>query len=83
MKGTLCIVGKCISPWVEAVFDACRVDGKDVVSVPQRRLSFDCKTSKPVFSLHGDIIGRGGEDVEKVSRMPAPRRFRFFWRQIH
>lgn len=48
----------------------CRVDGKDVVSVPQRRLSFDCKTSKPVFSLHGDIIGHGSggsEDVEKVS----------------
>ncbi|TNM86570.1 hypothetical protein fugu_006800 [Takifugu bimaculatus] len=46
-----------------------RVDGKDVVSVPQRRLSFDCKTSKPMFSLHSDIIGHGsgGEDVEKGS----------------
>lgn len=45
-----------------------------MVSIPQRRLSFDCKTSKPVFSLHGDVIGHGGggggggsEDVEKVS----------------
>lgn len=44
-----------------------------MVSVPQRRLSFDCKTSKPMFSLHGDIIGHGGgEDVEKVSRTPSP-----------
>lgn len=52
------------------MFDVCRVDGKDVVSVSQRRLSFDCKTSKPVFSLHGDIIGHSGggsEDAEKVS----------------
>ncbi|KAK7909616.1 hypothetical protein WMY93_014300 [Mugilogobius chulae] len=26
-----------------------RVDGKDVICLPQRRLSFDCKTSKPMF----------------------------------
>uniref|UniRef100_A0A672HZM0 NCK-associated protein 5-like n=1 Tax=Salarias fasciatus TaxID=181472 RepID=A0A672HZM0_SALFA len=31
-----------------------RVDGKEVIRVPQRRLSFDCKTSKPVFSLQSD-----------------------------
>lgn len=56
----------------ELVFGACRVDGKDIVSVPQRRLSFDCKTSKPMFSLHSDIIGHGGgEDLEKVSRTPS------------
>lgn len=55
---------------VEVVFDVCRVDGKDVVSIPQRRLSFDCKMSKSVFSLHSDVIGHGSggsEDVEKVS----------------
>lgn len=39
-----------------------RVDGKD--GLPQRRLSFDCKTSK--FSLHGD----GGGDGEKVGGSP-------------
>ncbi|CAL8326162.1 unnamed protein product [Merluccius merluccius] len=33
-----------------------RVDGKDVISVPQRRLSFDCKTSRPVFTQQGDVI---------------------------
>lgn len=57
----------------KVVFDVCRVDGKDMVSVPQRRLSFDCKTSKPVFSLHSDIIGHiggGSENVEKVSGSP-------------
>lgn len=61
-------------PGGEVVFDVCRVDGKDVVSVSQRRLSFDCKTSKPVFSLHSDIIGHSGggsEDVEKVSGSPS------------
>ncbi|KAM6925483.1 nck-associated protein 5-like [Xenentodon cancila] len=42
-----------------------RVDGKDVISVPQRRLSFDCKTSKPVFTQQSDVIGH--DDVEKGS----------------
>ncbi|XP_028265086.1 nck-associated protein 5-like isoform X2 [Parambassis ranga] len=46
-----------------------RVDGKDVISVPQRRLSFDCKTSKPVFTQQGDIISHttSHEDMEKGS----------------
>lgn len=48
-----------------------RVDGKDVVpSVPQRRLSFDCKTSRPVFSQQSDgIISHttSREDMEKGS----------------
>ncbi|XP_054869178.1 nck-associated protein 5-like [Amphiprion ocellaris] len=42
-----------------------RVDGKDVISVPQRRLSFDCKTSKPMFSQQSDVIGH--DDMEKGS----------------
>ncbi|KAJ3585873.1 hypothetical protein NHX12_012281 [Muraenolepis orangiensis] len=37
-----------------------RVDGKDVISVPQRRLSFDCKTSRPVFTQQGDVISHMG-----------------------
>ncbi|XP_067449369.1 nck-associated protein 5-like [Thunnus thynnus] len=46
-----------------------RVDGKDVISVPQRRLSFDCKSSKPVFSQQGDIISHttSRDDIEKGS----------------
>nr|XP_057906638.1 nck-associated protein 5-like isoform X2 [Doryrhamphus excisus] len=46
-----------------------RVDGKDPVSIPQRRLSFDCKTSRPLFGQHGDIIAQtgGGDDIEKQS----------------
>lgn len=46
-----------------------RVDGKDMISVPQRRLSFDCKTSKPVFSQQGDIISHmtSRDDMEKGS----------------
>ncbi|XP_054627441.1 nck-associated protein 5-like isoform X2 [Dunckerocampus dactyliophorus] len=46
-----------------------RVDGKDPVSMPQRRLSFDCKTSRPVFSQQSDIISHtgGGDDIEKQS----------------
>lgn len=48
-----------------SVFDS-RVDGKDVVNVPQRRLSFDCKTSK--FSQQSDIISHAGstDHTEKV-----------------
>ncbi|XP_035014717.1 nck-associated protein 5-like [Hippoglossus stenolepis] len=42
-----------------------RVDGKEVISVPQRRLSFDCKTSKPVFAQQSDVISR--DDMEKGS----------------
>ncbi|XP_061838373.1 nck-associated protein 5-like isoform X1 [Nerophis lumbriciformis] len=42
-----------------------RVDGKEPILMPQRRLSFDCKTSRPVFSQHSDIIGV--VDVEKAS----------------
>ncbi|XP_075954744.1 nck-associated protein 5-like [Anarhichas minor] len=46
-----------------------RVDGKDVISVPQRRLSFDCKSSKPVFCQQGDIISHttSRDDMEKGS----------------
>ncbi|KAM9350878.1 cyclin-T1 isoform 1-T1 [Symphorus nematophorus] len=46
-----------------------RVDGKDMISVPQRRLSFDCKTSKPVFSQQSDIISHttSRDDMEKGS----------------
>ncbi|XP_034731531.1 nck-associated protein 5-like [Etheostoma cragini] len=46
-----------------------RVDGKDVISVPQRRLSFDCKSSKPLFGHHGDVIGHmaSRDDMDKGS----------------
>ncbi|XP_057713713.1 nck-associated protein 5-like [Corythoichthys intestinalis] len=48
-----------------------RVDGKEVVSAPQRRLSFDCKTSRPLFAQQSDVVvGHvgSGDDVEKASR---------------
>ncbi|XP_029362659.1 nck-associated protein 5-like isoform X2 [Echeneis naucrates] len=41
-----------------------RVDGKEMINVPQRRLSFDCKTAKPVFAQQSDIISH---DLEKGS----------------
>ncbi|KAE8292823.1 Nck-associated protein 5-like Centrosomal protein of 169 kDa [Larimichthys crocea] len=46
-----------------------RVDGKEMISVPQRRLSFDCKTSKPMFTQQSDIISHTGsrDDMEKGS----------------
>ncbi|KAM4562257.1 nck-associated protein 5-like isoform 1-T3 [Odontesthes bonariensis] len=46
-----------------------RVDGKDMISLPQRRLSFDCKTSKPVFTQQSDIISHttSHENMEKGS----------------
>ncbi|KAM9855390.1 nck-associated protein 5-like [Aulostomus maculatus] len=46
-----------------------RVDGKEIISMPQRRLSFDCKTSKPVFNQHSDIISHitCRDDMEKGS----------------
>ncbi|XP_028438260.1 nck-associated protein 5-like isoform X2 [Perca flavescens] len=46
-----------------------RVDGKDVISLPQRRLSFDCKSSKPLFSQQGDVISHmaSRDDMEKGS----------------
>ncbi|XP_031168306.1 nck-associated protein 5-like isoform X2 [Sander lucioperca] len=46
-----------------------RVDGKDVISMPQRRLSFDCKSSKPLFSQQGDVISHmaSRDDMEKGS----------------
>ncbi|XP_035500419.2 nck-associated protein 5-like [Scophthalmus maximus] len=46
-----------------------RVDGKEAISVPQRRLSFDCKTSKPVFAQQSDVIGHitCRDDMEKGS----------------
>ncbi|XP_029910997.1 nck-associated protein 5-like [Myripristis murdjan] len=46
-----------------------RVDGKDMISVPQRRLSFDCKTSRPVFSQQSDVISHttSRDDMEKGS----------------
>lgn len=45
-----------------------RVDGKDVINVPQRRLSFDCKTSKPVFTQQSDVISHttSRDDMDKV-----------------
>uniref|UniRef100_UPI003AAD5FF3 nck-associated protein 5-like n=1 Tax=Centroberyx gerrardi TaxID=166262 RepID=UPI003AAD5FF3 len=46
-----------------------RVDGKDMISVPQRRLSFDCKSSRPVFSQQSDLISHttSRDDMEKGS----------------
>lgn len=47
----------------------CRVDGKDVISAPpQRRLSFDCKTSKPVFAQQSDVVVHmtSRDDMDKV-----------------
>ncbi|KAM8864798.1 nck-associated protein 5-like isoform 2-T2 [Spinachia spinachia] len=46
-----------------------RVDGKDMISVPQRRLSFDCKTSRPVFCQQADVISHTSsrDDMEKGS----------------
>ncbi|KAM8831014.1 nck-associated protein 5-like isoform 1-T2 [Synchiropus picturatus] len=47
-----------------------RVDGKEVISLPQRRFSFDYKTSKPVFNSHAssrDDMERGSERVGKVT----------------
>ncbi|XP_037832939.1 nck-associated protein 5-like isoform X2 [Kryptolebias marmoratus] len=46
-----------------------RVDGKEMISVPQRRLSFDCKTSKPVFAQQSSVISHttSNEDMEKAS----------------
>ncbi|XP_067383001.1 nck-associated protein 5-like isoform X1 [Channa argus] len=46
-----------------------RVDGKDVINMPQRRLSFDCKTSKPVFTQQSDVISHttSRDDIEKGS----------------
>ncbi|CAJ1084425.1 nck-associated protein 5-like isoform X1 [Xyrichtys novacula] len=46
-----------------------RVDGKEMISMPQRRLSFDCKTSKPVFSQQSDVISHttSRDDIEKGS----------------
>ncbi|XP_061550641.1 nck-associated protein 5-like isoform X3 [Phycodurus eques] len=51
-----------------------RVDGKEASGVPQRRLSFDCKTSRPAFAQQSDmVIGHtGGRDgAEKASRRPG------------
>jgi len=50
-------------------FYKCRVDGKDMISLPQRRLSFDCKTSKTVFTQQSDIISHttSHENMEKVT----------------
>lgn len=48
-----------------------RVDGKEVICLPQRRLSFDCKTSKPVF--HSDILSHttSRDDMEKPTERIA------------
>lgn len=48
-----------------------RVDGKEVICLPQRRLSFDCKTSKPVF--HSDILSHttSRDDMEKATERIA------------
>ncbi|XP_028309518.1 nck-associated protein 5-like [Gouania willdenowi] len=45
-----------------------RVDGKEVISMPQRRLSFDCKTSsKPMFMQQSSVISHttSHDDIEK------------------
>ncbi|KAK5864004.1 hypothetical protein PBY51_000982 [Eleginops maclovinus] len=46
-----------------------RVDGNEMITVPQRRLSFDCKTSKPMFCQQGDVISHttSRDDMEKGS----------------
>ncbi|CAN9515230.1 unnamed protein product [Ophioblennius macclurei] len=45
-----------------------RVDGKEVMSVPQRRLSFDCKSSKPMFCQQSDVANQ--QELDKgVDRM--------------
>ncbi|KAM4571293.1 nck-associated protein 5-like isoform 1-T1 [Fundulus diaphanus] len=46
-----------------------RVDGKEVISLPQRRLSFDCKTSKPLFTQQTSVISHtiSHDDMEKGS----------------
>lgn len=46
-----------------------RVDGKEVISLPQRRLSFDCKTSKPMFTQQTSVISHttSHDDMEKGS----------------
>lgn len=48
-----------------------RVDGKEVICLPQRRLSFDCKTSKPMF--HSDILSHttSRDDMEKATERMA------------
>ncbi|KAF3860854.1 hypothetical protein F7725_001109 [Dissostichus mawsoni] len=45
------------------------VDGNEMITVPQRRLSFDCKTSKPMFCQQGDVISHttSRDDMEKGS----------------
>lgn len=39
-----------------------------MITVPQRRLSFDCKTSKPVFTQQSDVISHttSRDDMDKV-----------------
>ncbi|XP_077369350.1 nck-associated protein 5-like [Festucalex cinctus] len=49
-----------------------RVDGKEGTGVPQRRLSFDCKTSsRPAFAQQSDVVighaAGDGDSVEKAS----------------
>ncbi|CAG6021948.1 unnamed protein product [Menidia menidia] len=45
-----------------------RVDGKEMISLPQRRLSFDCKISKPVFTQQNNISHTTShENMEKGS----------------
>lgn len=48
-----------------------RVDGKEVICLPQRRLSFDCKTSKPIF--HSEILSHtmSRDDMEKATESIA------------
>lgn len=59
----------CAKTWpIKPFLTKCRVDGKEMISVPQRRLSFDCKTSKPAFTQQSDIISHtiSHDDMEKV-----------------
>lgn len=68
------VIGDCANSnplCVCVVFFNGRVDGKDMISVPQRRLSFDCKTSKSVFSQQSDVISHNSsrDDMEKVRQI--------------
>ncbi|XP_055366087.1 nck-associated protein 5-like [Betta splendens] len=46
-----------------------RVDGKDVISVPQRRLSFDCESSKPVFPVQSGGVGYASDMDKGLDRI--------------
>lgn len=65
------------------MFDDCRVDGKDPISMPQRRLSFDCKTSKPVFAQQSSVLSHttSRDDMEKVGRHRLDKDLKISWQE--